>query len=330
MRTGAPAGRSGFFHEAVFYSSDSEFLSTVVPFLEGGLEAGEPTVVALGPGTRELVRTELGDTAGIIFDGAGDADTRPARLIASYAEFFAAQTAGGAQQIRVVGEIPHPGLGVPWDWWARYEATINRAFAGFPVWGLCPYDMRTTPDPVLGDVARTHPQLATIDGEHLDNARYRDPVKFLTRRPPAGPDPLEVASAPLVELLDPTPGAARRAARDVGRLTDLDPTEVDNLVVAVNEVVTNALSHGLPPVRLRLWAAPGRMVATVSDGGDGPTDPFAGLLPGTGAAAGGLGLWVVHQVCSHVMFDRTSDGFTLRLVAGTAMPERDGHGRGQG
>ena len=58
--------------------------------------------------------------------------------------------------------------------------------------------------------------------------------------------------------------------------------------------------HGHPPVVLRLWAQPGRVTATVTDTGDGPTDPFVGLLP-----AGhpdqppddrGLGLWISHQL----------------------------------
>jgi anti-sigma regulatory factor (Ser/Thr protein kinase) len=104
----------------------------------------------------------------------------------------------------------------------------------------------------------------------------------------------------------------------------LDPTDIEHLVFAVSEAVTNALAHGRPPVRCRLWTAPDRAVATVTDRGDGPTDPFAGLLPVTDTSSAGLGLWLTHQLCSHVTLD-TTDGFTIRLVVGTPHLGRSGH-----
>ena len=92
-----------------------------------------------------------------------------------------------------------------------------------------------------------------------------------------------------------------------------------------SEAVTNALIHGLPPVRLRLWTGPDRIVATVTDGGDGPADPFVGLLPVTDTCSAGLGLWLTHQLCSHVTLDTTDDGFTIRLIVETPQPGRSGH-----
>jgi Histidine kinase-like ATPase domain len=80
-----------------------------------------------------------------------------------------------------------------------------------------------------------------------------------------------------------------------------------------------------PPVRIRLWSAPDRVVATVSDRGDGPADPFAGLLPLTDTSSAGLGLWLTHQLSSHVTLDTTDDGFTIRLIVGTPQPGRSGH-----
>jgi hypothetical protein len=47
MTPAAPAGHRGMVHEVAIYSSDDEFLGVVVPFLQGGLEIGAPTVVAL-------------------------------------------------------------------------------------------------------------------------------------------------------------------------------------------------------------------------------------------------------------------------------------------
>jgi hypothetical protein len=55
---------------------------------------------------------------------------------------------------------------------------------------------------------------------------------------------------------------------------------------------------------------------TVTDGGAGPADPFAGLLPAGGASSGGRGLWITHLSCNHVTATRTVDTFTVRLTAG--------------
>ena len=59
----------------------------------------------------------------------------------------------------------------------------------------------------------------------------------------------------------------------------LPAQEIENMVLATHEVVSNAHLHGRPPVVLRLWVLPGRLTVTVTDTGPGPTDPFVGLLP---------------------------------------------------
>jgi hypothetical protein len=38
----------GYFHEALLYDSDEEFLAVALPFLQDGVAAGEPVLVALG------------------------------------------------------------------------------------------------------------------------------------------------------------------------------------------------------------------------------------------------------------------------------------------
>ena len=251
MRMGTPTDRSGYRHEAVLYDSDEEFLGVVVPFLREGAAAGEPCLVALGAAATGLVREAVGDTTGLAF--LGDKYDRPASVIRANRELFAAHLTDGASRIRVASEVPHPGVGAPWDGWARYEAAVNHAYAEFPLWGLCAYDTRITPGPVLDDVARTHPHLATADGRWI-NPRYQDPDEFLTRRPPSQGDPVETASPPVIDLMDPTPAAARDAVHTAGRIppgTDqveapqsaasrrgvaqLEPTQVEHLVFAVSE-----------------------------------------------------------------------------------------------
>ncbi|WP_199439918.1 sensor histidine kinase [Umezawaea beigongshangensis] len=316
MTPGA-AGHRGYFHEAAFYGSDGEFLALVVPFLEDGLRAGEPTLTAFGAKNTALVRAALGERCGAEFLDGDVHYSRPASAIRRYREAVAGHLAGGATQIRIVGDVPHPGLGLPWEWWARYEAATNHAFEDFPLWGLCPYDTRTAPPRVLADVARTHPVLTTAGGEHAENPDFEEPARFLGARSPVFGDPLQ-RTPPAIDLIDPTPAEARRAVLDATRGSAVDAAEIDHLVVVTSEAVTNALCHGRPPLRLRLWSGEQRAVVTVSDLGSGPTDPFAGLLPPTDPASGGIGLWMAHQLCSDVTLHREPEGFTIRLVVGVA------------
>ncbi|SCG69043.1 anti-sigma factor RsbA family regulatory protein [Micromonospora halophytica] len=314
MRTGAAAGHPGYYHEALLYDSDDELLAVVLPFLRDGVAAGEPSMVSLGERNTALVRSALPAGSGVTFLDGGGVYARPTAAIRSYRRLLADHAAAGAAQIRIVGELPPVAFGRSWDWWARYESAINHAYDEFPLWSMCPYDTRTTPPEILADVARTHPRTATADGRHLPNEAYTEPETYLREPRPVPPDPLQRGAA-LVELGDPTPAQARAAVHAVAT-AHLTADEVEDLSVAVSEAVTNALRHGLPPVRFRLWAGGGRVVVTVSDAGKGPSDPYAGLLPAPGATPGGLGLWITHQSCDHVAMQRGPDGFTLRLTTG--------------
>ncbi|MGW4945306.1 anti-sigma factor RsbA family regulatory protein [Actinoplanes sp. NPDC004185] len=314
MRTGAAAGHTGYFHEAVCYDSDEDLLAVAVPFLLGGVAAGEPTLVGLGGRNAELVRAALPAGCPVTFLEGGSVYARPAGAIRSYRRLLADHVAGGAAQIRIIGQLPVEALGVTWDWWARYESAINHAYDEFPLWSMCAYDTRVTPTGVLADVLRTHPRTALPDGRHVPNSQYTDPVPYLSEPRPPVPDPVQ-ETAPQADLHDPGLSEARRAVRDADR-GHLPAQDVDDLIVAVSETVANANRHGRGPVRMRLWSGADRIVVTVTDAGAGPKDPFAGLLAAGDGSAGGLGLWIAHQSCNHVALHRHPDGFTIRLTAG--------------
>jgi anti-sigma regulatory factor (Ser/Thr protein kinase) len=319
MSTAAVSGDTSFIHEAAFYDSDGGLLEVVIPFLEEAVEAGEPAVAALDERGNGLVRAALGEPSSVLFVDGYAQHSRPANTVKAYQELFAEQVALGARQIRVVGKVPQPGVRAPWGWWARYEAAINRLYEGFPVWGICPYDTRITPERVLDEVTQTHPFLASA-GLHVPNPSFESPETFLSRARRASPDPLE-QTPPTVELIDPSPAAARRAAHDTARVGQLERVDVDDLVLVVNEAVTNGICHGTRPVHARLWAGPDRIVVTVSDRGRGPTNPFVGLVPSSDTDSAGLGLWLTHQLCNHVTFETGAHGYTLRLVLGDPPPD---------
>lgn len=315
MRSGAARGHHGFFHEAAFYSSDQEFLEIVVPFLTDGLEAGEPVVSAFARHNQTLLRDVFGAGSGIRFIDAGLLYARPASAVHRYRRMLGEYVKAGVRQIRTAGEIPHPGTGAPWDWWARYEAAVNRAYDDYPLWGLCPYDTRLVPGASLEDVRRTHPYIATRTG-HLVNPGHVEPGEFLTGHTSSWRDRLE-DDPPLARFTDPTPAQVRDTLLAAGGSTLLSANDLRGLVLGASEAVTNAVRHGVPPVTVRLWCSPRRIVVAVTDTGPGPGDPYAGLVPPGG---GGMGLWLAHQMCGYVTFRRGREGFTIRLVAGRVEP----------
>lgn len=298
---------TGFFHETAFYGTDDDFLAHAVPFLEDGLRAGEPSLVACTEHNTALLRGALGHSSSLMYLAA-DQYAGPADAITNYRALFHEHTEAGTRQMRVIGDVPHPGVGARWDWWARYEAAANQAFAEFPVWGLCPYDTRTTPAHVLADVARTHPHVATAPGVHQVNPAYREGLPGSAQ----APDMLEQGT-PLIELVDPTAGAVREAVGAAVSGTSLSEDNAHDVVYAASEIVTNGLTHGIAPVRFRLWADDSRLVVAVTDRGTGPSDPLTGLMPTTATVSAGLGLWIVHRTCDYVSMGRDADGFTVRV-----------------
>lgn len=313
MRTGAAADHHGYLHEAVFYGGEGELLDVAIPFLREGIEAGEPVLVGFGVDHSGLVREALPDGR-VRFLSGGAMYARPASAVAAYRQLLREYVEAGAHQIRIIGELAPTDFGETWHWWARYESAINELYDDFPLWSMCAYDTRTTPRHVLDDVARTHPSVAMPAGRHEPSLQYIPPAAFLTSRRPLALDPLQHAD-PVVRLTD-APLADFRRAVDEANSVGLPRDSVDNLKVAVNEVVTNALRYGHPPVEVRYWAGDGRMIVAVTNKGGAPDDPFIGLRPAAHAPHGGLGLWLVHQLCDDVRLDRGADGFTVTLTVG--------------
>jgi DcmR-like sensory protein len=140
MRTGAARGHAGHFHEAGFYGSDTEFRALIVPFAEEGIAAGEPVIIGYDSRKNALVRSCLTDPSAVTFLADSGVYATPARAIAAYRRLFEFHVAQGAGQIRITGELPHPGNG-----WDRYEAAVNTVWQDFPVWACACMTPRSCP-----------------------------------------------------------------------------------------------------------------------------------------------------------------------------------------
>jgi anti-sigma regulatory factor (Ser/Thr protein kinase) len=301
-------------HEAGFYRSDAEFRALIVPFAEEGIAAGEPVIIGYDDRKSDLLRSWLSDPSAVEFIADDSLYATPARAIVTYRRMFEFHRALGAEQIRIAGDVPHPGNGGRFEGWDRYECAVNTVWQDFPVWGLCLYDTATAPAAVLDVVERTHPWIVSPAGGRHRSGRYQHVSEFQGLA--VAPDPLE-QSTPVIELTGSSAAGARHALAQVGRGRVPDPV-LDDLLLATSEAVNNALLHGRPPVTIRAWATADRIVVHVHDNGPGPADPLAGLIPPANSAKDpGLGLWLTHQLDIDVALIHGDHGFTIRLRAGT-------------
>lgn len=96
-----------------------------------------------------------------------------------------------------------------------------------------------------------------------------------------------------------------------------------HFVVAVNEVVTNAVRHGGGTGRLRLWLAGRRLHCRVTDGGGGiPLERRRVDLRPEPGTDGGWGLWLARQGCEALTIDAGAHGSTVtlsRAIAGESI-----------
>jgi serine/threonine-protein kinase RsbW len=101
---------------------------------------------------------------------------------------------------------------------------------------------------------------------------------------------------------------AARAA-DAGLVGD----RLDDFVVAVNELLTNAVRHGGGSGHVALWREPGAVVCEVSDRGTGMTADRTGRP--TTDEPGGWGLWLAAELTDAIEVRSGGDGTAVRISA---------------
>jgi anti-sigma regulatory factor (Ser/Thr protein kinase) len=304
-----------YVHDALLYDDRAQLVDVAVPFLLEGLEAGDAAVIAAGAPTSTALRDALdGDPRVHILERGDVYRARTPTAITTFRRVADERSAGGARRVRVIGEVDFGSTERDWLEWMRYESVINKALADWPLWGLCVFDTQTLPDPVLDSALRTHTTVVTPAGRS-PNPSFVPPAEYLTRLP-VPVEPLE-ASPPRLWARDVADYIGLRHAVAAELATVDAPRDlIEDYLLAVDEMTSNAVRHGKPPVSLRLWVGDDRIVCSIDDRGDGLTDPFAGYGPAHGEdlSRGGMGLWLARQLCDHVDLSTSDEGARVRLT----------------
>ncbi|MDL4814258.1 sensor histidine kinase [Actinomadura opuntiae] len=313
---GGPAGSTAdepFWHPALFYRGQDEYLAGTVPFLAEGLAADEPVAVAvpswrLGP-LRDALAAEAGAAAELVrWLDMTAAGRNPGRIIPGVLREFADRHPD--RRVRIIGEPIWPSrTPVEYPACAQHEALINPAFAGRAVSILCPYDVDGLDRSVVDEAARTHPVL--IDGDGARPSRSYAPGMVMDdhNEPlPAPEQPTDLRQLPFdIDNLDVPRALVTRYAAAAG-LPDKTVLDVE---LVVSELTANSIRHGGGAGVLRLWHDATHLVVEISDSGH-LTDPLAGRRPVTPDTLGGRGLLLVNQLADLVRVHTGPDGTTVR------------------
>jgi anti-sigma regulatory factor (Ser/Thr protein kinase) len=291
-------------HLALLYRDPAEYAAGVGSFVQDGLDAGEPVMVAV-PGDRlEPLRARFG--ASVRFVDMMGLGRNPGRIIPAVAEWLRLEGGGPA---RFVGEPIWDGRSAVETLEAtRHEALLNLAFGAADVEILCPYDALRLDAAVLGDAERTHPLIA-YDGEEHACARYADPETVYA----AADHPLARPHEPVARLdIGPDVGAVRSFVGALAARAGLIGVRHSDLLLAANEAAANTLVHGDGRGVVSVWREPGGLVCEVADGGS-IGDPLVGRRTPGLRNEHGRGLWMMHQLCDLVELRSGAGGTTLRL-----------------
>lgn len=302
---------NSFSHDLLVHHDDDELINATRAFAEQGLASGGNVLVL---GTRQRV-TMMHDVLGIHprleYGLEDDLYQTPTRTLFAYQRKLAHNPE--PVEIWVIATVPFgrdPGTR---SGWARYESVVNEALSAYPFHALCTYDTRTLPASVIAAAKATHPTVSTGQTSSV-NTHYRDPEAFLahplaqTPEPPNSPPSMVTTVTDLTDLIP-----ARHLIKTSARASSvLAPQAVEEFIVAVNEVMTNGLAHGAPPVHVTQWAELTTLTCQVVDSGPGTLPPLTGYRHPH--KFGPAGLWAARQLVDDLVISNAPQGGTSVLL----------------
>jgi anti-sigma regulatory factor (Ser/Thr protein kinase) len=307
----------GLLHTTVCHRSTAEAVEQLVPFVEEGLRAHDDVVVNLTTERVAHLVAQLGDDA----ERVRWCDTHhwhphPARRLRAIQELADDVACHGRGRLRFIGECAFsagsPQLLAEWE---RFDAVLNHALVGAPISLVCTYDLQQLAPEVVERARCSHPHIGLLPP--VENEDYLPPADYLAQRRGA---PLPVPAEAVRLSGRPTPLDARALVHEVLGGAGIGRQKVDDMAVAVTEVVTNAWQAGARRVEVACWYVDGEAGVQVDDDGPGLRDPLAGYRRPAPSDERGRGLWIARQLADALDVWPHDCGTALRLRLFDAAP----------
>lgn len=309
----------GFAHVGVLYSSDEQLRDLLSHYLAEALRRREHLLVVISEPAERVLRDVLGEAADRVqWGSSGLSDNRLGRMFASFGDYLAEWHRAGVPT-RVIGQ---PDSHLSPDRLSQYLRYVSMAYEIYGAYGyplLFLWDERRYSPEVLAQIRAVHPRLLGRGGMII-NAEYREPIDYLTANAtsaPAAPVDLD-----LDVRLESADGLAelRRRLRSWGTGAALSDSDTDDIVIAVDEIATNALEHGQPPARVRGWSTADAVFVRVDDHGRTGIPATTGYVRPATDARRGRGIWMARHLADVLTTHNGPTGTTVALRFPRSMP----------
>jgi anti-sigma regulatory factor (Ser/Thr protein kinase) len=284
-----------FEHVAVYHEGADDLAEQLVPEVARALADGSAVLICSPREVWRRIAARLGQASEAIEYVPDEIRyAHPNVALRILHDFARDRTRGGAPAAWSIGSIPFDGDAARNADWVRYERAVNEVLQHLPLRAVCTYDLASTPPELLDEARSTHSNCdgTVASGRHADGEPATLPITL-------------PAVEPFMRLHVHSSRSARHTVAEAYRELIGDDA-LGDLTLIVSELVSNALTHGAPPVTLSAWHRPAdaTSVIDVSDHGRGIDDPFVDLRPPR-QRPGGAGMWIVGQlserVTSHVV-----------------------------
>ena len=296
-------------HAAGFHGSAADLLDQLAPLVVQAVERDDPLAIALQPATERALADRLGGSIApedrlvrLRRPDGGPAGASAQTLAARWALELRAVGVARGRPVTVFNEHAAALDGADGRFWTELDAALNVALGDLPVRITCFYPELPLHLEILDGARRNHPLLLT-DGELRHNPGHHDPRAVLSARPAARPPllgPPDVRLSFSAWQLHEVRTSVERALFGRG----YERERIEDIVLAVNELATNAVEHGTPEAQLSLWTGGHGLLCEIDDGGT-LRDPLPGLQAPHPAEPRGRGVWIARQLCDslHVWTD---------------------------
>ncbi|MBV9652247.1 MAG: sensor histidine kinase [Pseudonocardiales bacterium] len=304
--------RARFAHVAVLYGSDAQLRNLLLPYLAGALGRREEVLVVISVTAERVLRDALGDAADSVqWGGPGLSYERLGRMFGAFSDYLEQRHRAGVPA-HVIAE---PDPDISYDRLSQYLRHLSMANEVYAAYG-CPmlflWDERRYPHEVMAHVRAVHPLLFDSGGLVI-NAEYCAPPDYLAANVPSVPAvPIDLD---LDVLLYSPDGLAllRRRLRSWGTDAALGDRDTDDIVIAVDEIATNALEHGQPPARVRGWSTADAVFIRVDDHGRVGIPQTTGYVRPRTDARRGRGVWMARHLADVLTTHHSPTGTTVTM-----------------